>query len=174
VAQRADREGVVVDVGGVAEHPLDEVAALDVVHQVGEEMAPEGVVAEILHDGSAVGVSARVEQRLRRRTGILREQQRPDLRLPQRVDVRLVREDGIRLGGRRHQEQQRDNNGDGAQPCHRAAPVVALSAALKITLSVPNGCPRHSGRNPSRMTRPDPSWTSSAAAFPASSFSPIT
>ena len=62
VTERAEREGVLVDVLRIAYQRFDEIAGADVVQQVAEEMAAERVVAKVLDDAAAVRVGARFEQ----------------------------------------------------------------------------------------------------------------
>jgi len=80
-----------------------------VVQEIGEEVAAERVVAEILNDGAAVRVRARLVEIGGRRMRIFRVQQRTDVRRPQGVDVRFVREDGIRARGPRRQQRRGGN-----------------------------------------------------------------
>jgi hypothetical protein len=69
VAERSEREGILVDIACVPDEGLDEVPGADVVQEVAEEVTAEGVVAEVLDDAPAVGVRARFEQLFRRRLG---------------------------------------------------------------------------------------------------------
>ena len=59
VRQRAEREGVLVDVVRFAQQRFHEVAGADVVHQVAEKVVPERIVAKVLNHRSAVRVRAR-------------------------------------------------------------------------------------------------------------------
>ena len=59
VRQRAEREGVVVDVLGVVQQSTDEISAADIVGEVTEKMTPVRVVAHVLDDGAAIGEGLR-------------------------------------------------------------------------------------------------------------------
>ena len=82
VTERPQRERVLVHVGCVTQQRLDEVSRFHVVQKVGEEVAAERVIAEILDDRSAVGVSPRGKQGIWCRARILLQKQRPDARRP--------------------------------------------------------------------------------------------
>ena len=78
VCERADGEREFVDVPGVAQQRLDEVAGADVVQEVAEESAAERVVPEILDDRTAVGERTRAQERVGVRTGKAPPEQRFD------------------------------------------------------------------------------------------------
>ena len=113
VRERAEREGVLVDVVRLAQHRLDEIAGAHVVQQVAEEVAAERVVAEVLNHRAAVGVAARHRQFLAGGAWKAARQQRPQAGLPERVDVGFVRQHrvGTRVASGREQ-QRRDRDGD--------------------------------------------------------------
>ena len=107
--ERAEREGVLVDVVRLANQRLHEIAGADVVHQVAEEVAAERVVAKILNHRAAVGVGARLASSFARRARKAAREQRPKAGVPQRIDVGFVRQHGVRPGIRRRQERQRQH-----------------------------------------------------------------
>ena len=53
VSHRAQSEGVLIDVMGIAKQSDDKIAATDVVGQVTEQLATEGVVAQVLNHPQA-------------------------------------------------------------------------------------------------------------------------
>ena len=55
VSKSAEGKGIFVEVGGFLDEIDDEVAAANVVGEVAEIFAAEGIVAHVLHDGAAVG-----------------------------------------------------------------------------------------------------------------------
>ena len=70
--QRAQRECILVQILRLANQVENEVAAADVVRQIAVELAAERIIAQILNDASAVGVSMRLGQLIRRwRPGIV-------------------------------------------------------------------------------------------------------
>ena len=140
--QRAQGEGVFIHTRGVAEHRLDEIAGPDVVQDVREETAAEREVAQVQDNGAAVRVRARFVELRCGGLRILLAQERADVRRPQRIDVRFVRENGVCGCGPWRETRRRDNQ----------CTAPADKTLLKSTLNVPNGWPRHSGRKPSRTT----------------------
>jgi hypothetical protein len=75
------------------------------------------IVPEVLNHRPAVRVRTRVLKLLARRARIAALEQRPDSRTPQRVDVRLVREDRVRRGRERHGDRERDED-QYSETCH--------------------------------------------------------
>ena len=76
-----------------------------------------------------------------------------------------------RSRGQRHARRRR--RADPRPHAQRRRQGFEEVTALKSTLSVPNGWPRHCGRKPSSTTWPLSSCTSSAAALPCRKVSPI-
>ena len=98
--QRADGEGEVVDVLGVAEEVANKVAGADVVGEIGEESVREGIVAEVLDGAAAVGIGSGL---LELGLGEVREafeQDRADGVLPREVDDGFVGLDRVWDSGR--------------------------------------------------------------------------
>ena len=102
VPKRTEGEGVLVDVLRLVDQRFHEITRADVVEKVAEEVAAEWVVAKVLDHASAVRVGARVEQFFRRGTGKARQQHLADGVVPERIDVGLVGQHGIRRGGPCH------------------------------------------------------------------------
>ena len=105
MGQRAQGEGVLVKIARLPHQRHHEIAAADVVHQVAEQPAPERVVAHVLHDAAAVGVSVGFGQLVRSGGGIERQQHRLDGILPSRVHDRFVGQNriGVQRGRQRQQ-----------------------------------------------------------------------
>ena len=61
VGQRAQREGVFVDVLRAAHQVHHEVAAADVVHQIAEKTAAERIIADVLKDAAGVSIGVCVD-----------------------------------------------------------------------------------------------------------------
>src|SRR2546430_5858075 len=113
VRERTDGESVLVYIFGVSQQSLDEVTTADVMREVAEKGAAVWVVAHILNDGAAIGVGLCPAQIL---LGGLREflqQQRPDVRLPSRIDDGLMGEDCVCVNGGRQRQQNDDQANEG-------------------------------------------------------------
>ena len=74
------------------------------MHQVAEVMVAEWIVAHVLHDTAAVGVSVSFLQLLGRYIGEPPPDGRDDVVLPCHVDDLLMREYGIGVGGQDAEE----------------------------------------------------------------------
>ena len=98
VGERADGKGELVGVAGVAEEIDDEIAGADVVGEIGEGRVAEGIVADVLNDTAAVGVSASVLKLGWGEGGITAEEKWNDGLLPGEIDELLVREEGVCAG----------------------------------------------------------------------------
>src|SRR4029077_4425548 len=110
--KRAGGESVLIEIFRIPQQREDEIAAADVMREVAEKGVPVRVIAHILNDGAAVGVSLRSAQIF---FGCLREffqQQRLDVRLPNRIDNGFVREDSVGVNGRRQRQQNGDQAND--------------------------------------------------------------
>ena len=90
--ERAQREGVLVQVRRLMEQLLDEVAGADVMQEVTVKLVRVGKVAQVLNDGTSVGIRARYLQLLRRGVREAVDQERLERRLPGAFDDGLVRE----------------------------------------------------------------------------------
>ena len=60
--QRAQGEGVLVEILRIVNHGLHKGARADIMSQIAEDLIAERVVADILNDAPAVGVSVGFEQ----------------------------------------------------------------------------------------------------------------
>jgi hypothetical protein len=63
------------------------------VHQIAKLLAAEWVITEVLNDGAAVRVRVRLPNLIVCKTGITRQQKRPDLVDPEEIDDFFVRQD---------------------------------------------------------------------------------
>ena len=108
VGEGADGEGEVIGGLGVADEAEDEVSRADVVGEVGEEGVAEGIVAEVLDGGAAVGVRVSLLELSIGEVGVLLEENWPDGLLPGEVDQLLMGLDGVGDGGSGHQKQAED------------------------------------------------------------------
>ncbi len=82
MGQRAQREGIFVEILRLAHQVHDEIAAADIVHQVAEESAAERVVAHVLQNAAAIGVGVGLQQIVRGGVGESRQQERLDIARP--------------------------------------------------------------------------------------------
>ena len=140
VRERAERERILVDVLRVAEEHFHEVAAADVVQQVAEQTAAERIVADVLNHRATVRERARVEQLLSRRRRETTDEERPDPRVPQRVDVRFVGQHGIRSRGSRCHQDSHDGDETRQRFCgRRQIPYPFHLALLPRTSTCTNG-----------------------------------
>ena len=104
--QRAEGEGVLVEVLRVVNHRLHEGAGADIMSEIAEDLVAERVVPDILNDATAVSVRVGLQQVLRRGVGETREQQRLDLLVPHQIDDLFVSQDRIGWADRRtHQHE---------------------------------------------------------------------
>ena len=111
VRQRAQSEGVFVEVLRVVKQRLHKGAGANIVRQIAEDLIAERVVADVLNDASAVGVGVGLQQVLRRGIRKAGEQQRLDLLVPQQIDDLFMRQDGIRRTQRRADQQKDQQTG---------------------------------------------------------------
>ncbi len=115
VGERAEREGVVVEIvgfAGVAEESADEIGGADVVDDIAEGVAAVRVVAEVLNDGAAVGVTVGGAQFVVGGVGEAREEQRADAVFPGGIDDGFVSEHGVGVGSRRSEREQQRGGGE--------------------------------------------------------------
>ena len=96
--QRAQRECIFVEVLRISNQVQNEVAAPDVVRQIAVKLAAERIIAQILNDASAVGISVGLDQLIRGGGGKSFQEQGLDGTVPSGIDDGFVREDGIRRG----------------------------------------------------------------------------
>jgi hypothetical protein len=106
VDQGSERKGVLVGRGGIAQQRIDEVTGADVVHQVGELVRAEGIVAHVLDDGTAIGIGVALGELVGGEAGIALLEQRKDVLRPCHVDDLLVREQRVGTGGDECREQK--------------------------------------------------------------------
>ena len=110
VRQRAQGEGILVDILAFEQQLANKVSAADVMHQVAEFLAAERVVAEILDDGATIGVGMRLPDLVFRQPRISLEQKGPNLIGPEQVYDFLVRQHGVRgqtAAAHEHDEKER-------------------------------------------------------------------
>src|ERR1039457_4531748 len=97
VRKCTERESVFVDVLAFAQKFEDKVAAANIMHQVAELPAAEGIVAEVLDNRATVGVSMRFADLIVRESGVTGQQERPDLVGPEQIDNLFVGENRVRM-----------------------------------------------------------------------------
>ena len=86
VRESAKGEGVFVDVFAFAQELDDKVSAANVVDKVAEFTITKRIVAEVLDDGTAIGVGVRIFDLVVCETGITGKQERPDFVDPKQID----------------------------------------------------------------------------------------
>src|SRR6266576_6911927 len=91
--QRAERERILVQIGGLGQKIQYQIAAANVVRQVADEPMAERVIAHILDDCAAIGVSMRLSKIVRARIRKSLQQEGLYIVFPGSVDDRLVRQD---------------------------------------------------------------------------------
>jgi len=99
MGERADGESELVEILGVSQQSLDEIAASDVMREVTKERTAVRVVPHILNDGTTVGEGLRPAQIF---LGCLREfiqKERLDVRLPDGIDDGLMRQNSVGTNG---------------------------------------------------------------------------
>src|SRR5689334_14038703 len=94
--QRSQRERIFVQVLRFPNQVEDEVAAADVVCEIGEQLRSEWVVTHVLSDAAAIRISMRFHELLRRCIRKTLEEQSFDRCVPRRVDNRFVGEYRVR------------------------------------------------------------------------------
>lgn len=104
----ADGECELVGGVGVAKEADDKVSGPYVVGEIGEEGIAEGVVAEVLNGGAAVGEGVCLLKLGFSEGGVLFEENGPDGLLPGEIDQLLMGLDGVRYGRGRREEQSED------------------------------------------------------------------
>src|SRR4029077_3766632 len=110
VCQRAQSEGIFVDISALQQQLVNEVSATNVVHQVAELLVTERVITQVLDDGASVGVGMRFFDLIFRETGISLEQQGADLVGPEQVYDFLVGQNRVserRAAAHHHDEKKR-------------------------------------------------------------------
>ena len=103
--QRANGEGEVVDVLGVAEEVANKVAGANVVSEIGEESVTEGIVAEVLDGTAAVGIGSSLLELSLGEVGEAFEQDRADGVLPREIDDGFMGLDRVWDSGRGCQDE---------------------------------------------------------------------
>ena len=92
VRERTEGEGKLIHVAGLADEVGDEVAGTDVVSEIAEGRMAEGVVAGILDDAAAVGISMGEAKLFGSGIGIAGQEDRLDTGFPGHVDDHFVGE----------------------------------------------------------------------------------
>ena len=110
VRQCSQGESVVIDIGGVAQQRLNKIPAADIVRQVAEILAAEGIVPHVLHHRAAIGIGVGFAQILRGRARKTLQQERLNLFCPQKVDDLLVRQYRVGGGETWAERKQQKNN----------------------------------------------------------------
>src|SRR5579864_5811229 len=114
VRQSAERECVFIEVLGIADQRLDEVAAANVVHQIAEEMTAVGIIAQILNDRSAKGKAMSVAQFVGSGVWKAPQEHRTNAAFPAGINEGFVRENRITINlGKKTYKQQNYKNSDG-------------------------------------------------------------
>src|SRR5713226_8306437 len=108
MGERAHAESVLIEIFRVSQQSQDEIAAANVMCEVAKKGAAVWVVAHILNDGAAVGVGLCPAQILLGRLREFLQQQRPDVRLPSRIDDGLMGEDCVCVNGGWQRQQNSD------------------------------------------------------------------
>src|ERR1700720_3169109 len=90
VCESADCKGVFVGILALEQQFANEISAANVVHQVAEFRAAEWVVSEILDDGTPISIGMGFFELVVRQIRESRQQERPDLIAPEKVDDLLV------------------------------------------------------------------------------------
>src|ERR1700704_1451816 len=92
----AQSEGVLISILTLCQQLPDEVSAANVMHQVAEFHAAEGIIAEVLNDGATGGVTVRLGDLFLRERWKSVEKKRAELVGPHQVNNFLVSENGVR------------------------------------------------------------------------------
>jgi hypothetical protein len=114
VSERAQGKGVLVGILALGEQLANEIAAAHVVNQVAEFDAAEGIVAKVLDDGAAIGISVCFRELGFCESGKALEEKRAKITGPRQVHDFLVGEHGVgeRASGAQEQGEKRGQNAD--------------------------------------------------------------
>lgn len=111
MGEGAESESIFVDVRGVTDHLHHDVTAAYVVHEIANFLVAERIVAHVLNDATAIGVSVGFFELLRSQVGKFLQEKRLDLVFPGHVHDFFMGQDGIRIGRRtEHDEGQQNAN----------------------------------------------------------------
>ena len=136
VGERAEREGVIVEILRIVQEGADEIGAANVVHDVAEFVAAVRVIAQILNDGAAVGVSVGGAEFVVRGVRKACQEQRADAFFPGGIDDGFVSKDGVGLAPRRAEcQQQQYDASDGGGATDHDSDGCAFDAALVLPVT---------------------------------------
>src|SRR5712692_2063483 len=114
VRQSAERECVFIEILGIADQRLDEVAAANVVHQIAEEMTAVGIIAQILYDRAAKGEAMSLAQFVGSGVWKALQEHWTNAGFPGGINEGFVRENRITINlGKKTCKQQHSKNSDG-------------------------------------------------------------
>src|SRR6185437_1268023 len=116
MGEGAEREGVLVEISGIANQSPDEISATHIVSEIAEELVSEGIVAHVLNDGAAIGVCVGLFQLVRSRVRELLQEQRFNDGVPFAVNNRLMTEDGETLRALDNKYEEENENRCGLEP----------------------------------------------------------
>src|SRR4051794_26359084 len=117
VRKRTQGECILVRVLRLEQQFTNEVPAADVVHQVAEFSAAEGVITEILNDGTAIGVGVSFAELIFRHARKSFQEEGLDLTAPDQVDDLLMSKNRIRerSAGTHHDEKKKCNHSENGE-----------------------------------------------------------
>jgi hypothetical protein len=95
VRECTESEGVFIGILTLQQQLSNEVAAANVVHQITEFHAPKGIVAEVLDDGAAIGMSVCLGELVLRERWESLEEKGTEFVGPHQINDFLVGEHGI-------------------------------------------------------------------------------
>ena len=95
------------------------------MHQIAELRAAEGIVAEVLDDGAAIGVGMRLGELFLRESGIALQQEGAESVGPEQVNDLFVGQNGIRGRGPLHMSRMRSSEGQVRQRVGAGVPARA-------------------------------------------------
>ena len=96
MCQRTKSKGVLVCILTLQQQFLNEVTAASVVHQIAKFQTAKRIVAKILNDGAAIGVSVCLFQLVFREAGKTLKEKWAELIGPNQVNDLLMGEHGVR------------------------------------------------------------------------------
>src|SRR4029077_5976120 len=126
VRERAQRKGVLVGILALQQQFSHEVTAAHVVHQIAKFHAAKRVIAEILDNGTAIGVAVCLLELVFRERRKSLEKERAELIGPKQIDDSLMRENAVpKRAAATHQHEQKDRR-DARAPQEPSAGSGAL------------------------------------------------
>ena len=109
MGESAERESILIGVATLVNQFENEITAADVVHEVAEFGAAEGIVAEILDDGATVGIGMRFGELVFGQIGETLEEERANVVGPHQVHDSFVSENRIsKAGAAREQDDEQE------------------------------------------------------------------